>query len=210
MLTLIKREIYDHIAYFLAAVILAAAMIFVICFSVFAIDPEDTPMFLFGLLTPGIVIFLFGSTGMGVSQMHLDRNWKISAFITTLPATRSQIFIARVIAGLLAILLFFIPLIIANIILYGFFVSPVPVYKEIIFDIFTVSFLITLSSYFIGLQTGWTTKRVIPSLAGLFLTCVLVTLVIIKGFNNYISFLLVLFIIASIIRVHQKFISASL
>ena len=210
MLTLIKREIYDHIVYFVGAIIFSFLMITIIVSIASIIEAEAMPVFAMGLSTPVILFFLCGSTGMGVSQMYADRNKKISAFISTLPVTRSQILIARIITGILAISTFFLPLVITTIILYQLSMTPIPFFKGILLDIYTASLLIAIACYCIGLQTGWTTSKLLPTIGGLFLACLLVPIIIIKGFDSQVSLLLIIFIVASLIRIRQKFMSTSL
>jgi len=73
-----------------------------------------------------------------------------------------------------------------------------------------VVFLMAFACYCIGLQTGWNSSPVTPSLGALFLTCILVPLILIKGFGVHIVVILVLFIIASLIRTWHTFMTTSL
>jgi hypothetical protein len=211
MLTLIKREIYDNIAYFVAAIILSLIIIIItLSAATYNFDPEEAPVFAIGLSLPVIVILVIGFTSMGVSQMYIDKNKKISAFLSTLPVTRGRILTARIIAGILAILTFFLPVIITSSIVYRLFTPPIPIYEGIFFDIYTVTLLTSFACYCIGLQTGWKTGKLIPTMGGLFLTCVLVPIIIIKGFDLQVSLLLIIFIIASLIRISLNFMTTPL
>jgi len=220
MLTLIKREIYDNIAYFAGAIVFSLIIIIIMLSAAYArynLPPEEAPAFAIGLSAlaiglslPVIVILTIGFTAMGVSQMYIDRNRKISAFISTLPVTRGRILTARIIAGILAILTFFLPLIITTIIICRLFAPQIPIIDGLFFDIYTVTLLTFFACYCVGLQTGWKSGRLVPTLGGLFLACVLVPIFIIKGFDSQVLLLLIIFIIASVIRIRQKFMSTSL
>jgi hypothetical protein len=209
MFTLIKREIEDHIVYFIGAALISAILIVL---SILAISANEAtePVVFVGLWVPAIVVLIIGLPGMGVTQMYTDRNRRISAFLCGLPVTRGQILAARIITGILAILTLLVPLIITAVVLLSFYAIPVPIYSGYFFDIFTVTFLMSLACYCLGLQTGWTSSRVTPTLGGVALSFVLVPLILVKGFGLHIAVMLLLFIIASLVRTWHKFTSTPL
>jgi hypothetical protein len=209
MFTLIKREVEDHLAYFIGAIILSAVLAAMLASVFYYDEPGDRPV-LVGLSIPAIIVLVIGFTGMGVSQMYTDRNRKISTFLTALPVTRCQILTARIITGILAILIVLLSLIITGTILRRLFAPPIPIYPGLIFDLSVTAFLMGFACYCIGLQTGWTSSRITPTLGGLVLTCILAPLILVKGFGPLIKIILVLFIIASLIRTWQKFKSTAL
>lgn len=209
MFTLIKREIEDHIAYFIGAIILSAVLTALLTSAIYYDEPGERPVFV-GLSIPAIVLLIVGFSGMGVSQMYTDRNRKVSAFLAGLAVTRGRILIARIITGILAILIVLLPLLITGTILWRLFAPPIPIYSGVISDIFVVAFLMAFACYCIGLQTGWTSSRITPTLGGLVLTCILVPLIVVKGFGLHIKVILILFIVASLIRTWQKFRSTAI
>jgi hypothetical protein len=213
MLTLIKREIQDHNVYFLGAVILTAILI---CLTVFAaynivyqFDHEDSVTYV-GLSLPVIVMLMIGFSGMGISQMYTDRARKISTFLSTLPVSRSQILLARIVTGILAILIVVLPFVITNMVMTYLFAPPIPVFSGIIFDIFAVIFLLGFACYCLGMTTGWTAGKITPTLGCLGLTFILTSLIIVKGFGPCTKGILILIIVACLIRTWQKFITTSL
>lgn len=212
MFTLIKREIEDHIAYFIGAAILSGILIIL---SILAISgyKASEPIVFVGLWISAIIVLMIGLPGMGVSQMYTDRTRRISAFLCGLPVTRGQILAAKIVAGILAILTFFVPLTITAVVLLRLFVPPVliySVYSGFIFDIFITAFLMSFACYCLGLQTGWTSSRITPTLGGVALAFVLVPLIFVKGFGLHIVVILLLFITASLIRTWHRFTSTSL
>ncbi len=209
MFTLIKREIQDHIVYFIGAVALSAILIAMLVSAVYYSEASSQPVFV-GLSIPVFVVLIIGCTAMGVSQMYTDRNRKVSTFLSALPVTRDRILAARIITGLLAIVIIILPLTITGKILWRLFAPPIPIYPGVIFDISTVSFLMLFACYCIGLQTGWTSGKVTPTLGGIVLACIFVPLILIKGFGLQIVVILVLFIIASLIRIWHTFMTTSL
>lgn len=209
MFTLIKREIEDHIVYFIGAAVISGILIFL---SILAISANKAiePVVFVGLWIPAIIVLIIGLTGMGVSQMHMDRNRRISAFLCGLPVTRGQILAARIITGILAILTFLVPLTITAVVLLRLFAPPIPIYSGFIFDIFIVTLLMSFACYCLGLQTGWTSSRITPTLGGMALAFLLVPLILVKGFGLHVVVILLLFIIASFVCTRHRFMSTSL
>lgn len=209
MLTLIRREILDHIVYFIAAVVFSAILIALLTAAAYHFGSSESAVFV-GLSIPMLVILVLGFSAMGVTQMYMDRNRRISAFLSALPVTRSRILAARIIAGLLAILTVLVPLAIAVIVMGSLLAPPIPIFAGYIADILTTVFLMVLACYCLGLLTGWTANKITPTFGALGLNLVLVSLVFVKGFGPDIKFLLVLVIIACLIRTWHKFISTPL
>ena len=142
--------------------------------------------------------------------MYLDRTRKISAFLSTLAVSRSRILIARIVTGILVILTLLLPLAITVATLLRIYVPTVLIYPGMVFEIFITVFLMAFACYCIGLQTGWTSGKITPTLGGIALTCIFVPLIIVKGFGLQIVVILVLFIIASLIRIRHTFMTTSL
>ncbi len=209
MLTLIKREIRDHLVYFFVAVILAVTLVGILTVSAYNFDQRESQIYL-TLMIPGVILLVIGAAGMGVSQMYIDKNRKISAFLTSQPVTRGRIFAARVIMGVLVILTVLVPAAIAAATLNSLLGPPIPAYGKLIADIFTTVFLMALACYSMGLLTGWTTSKLTPSFGGLGLTVLLVLMIIIKGFGLQIQLLLVLIIAAALTRTWRKYMSTPL
>ena len=210
MFALIKREIQDHIVYFIGAAAFSAVFIIMSISAIHQYDPKEPPVFAIGLGVPAVTIVIFGICAMGATQMYLDKTRKISALLSTLAVSRNRILLARIITGILAILTLLVPLTIAAVILLRLFLPPIPIYSGLIFDISVVAFLTGFACYCLGLQTGWTSSKIIPTLGALLLTCVLVSLILVKGFGLHIKAILVLFIVASLIRIWRKFMSTAL
>ncbi len=210
MLTLIRREIRDNIVYFIAAVVFSAILIALLTAATYNLDWISDPAVYVGLSIPMLVILVLGFSAMGVTQMYIDRNRKISAFLSALPVTRSWILAARIVAGLLAILTVLVPLTIAVIVMGRLIAPPIPIFAGYIADILTTVFLMVFACYCLGLLTGWTANKIAPTFGALGLNIVLVSLVFVKGFGPDIKFLLVLVIVACLIRTWHKFMSTSL
>jgi len=218
MFTLIKREIRDHIVYFIGAAVLSAIFIIVSIYVINHYESSrrssyrgvDTGMFSVGVGVPTVAIVIIGFCGLGTSQMYLDRTRKISAFLSTLAVSRDRILLAKLITGILVILTLLLPLAIAVITLFRLYAPPVLFNPGMVFEIFTAVFLMAFACYCIGLQTGWNSGKVAPTFGGIALTCILVPLIVIKGFGLQIVLILLLFIIASLIRIRHTFMTTSL
>lgn len=218
MFTLIKREIQDYIVYFIGAAVLSAILI---VFTISMIrqyesfqrrdyNPGHLDVFSVGVGIPTFAIIVIGICGLGVSQMYLDRNRKISTFLSTLAVSRNRILLAKIITGILVILTLLVPLTVTSVVLLRLYVPPILIYPGIVFEIFVAVFLMAFACYCIGLQTGWTSGKVAPTLGGIALACIFIPLILIKGFGLQIVVILVLFIIASLIRIWNTFMTTSL
>ena len=209
MLTLIRREIRDNIVYFIAAVVFSAILIALLTAAAYHFDLSRSAVFV-RLSIPMLVILVLGFSAMGVTQMYMDRNRRISAFLSALPVTRSRILWARIVAGLLAILTVLVPLAIAAIVLGRLLAPPIPIFTDYITEILTTGFLMVFACYCLGLLTGWTANKIAPMFGALGLNLVLLSLVFVKGFGPDINFLLLLVIVACLVRTWHKFMSTSL
>ena len=210
MYALIKREIRDHRIFFLGAVVLTASLIGLSVTALYNNRQIDAAVFGSGGGVTALVIVVLGLFAMGSVQMYTDRIRKISAFVSTLPVSRSRILLAKICAGILAILIVLVPLAVAVSILLQINAPPVPMYWAIARDVFAGVFLAGFACYCIGLQVGWNSGKVAPALGGLGLTCILASLIIIKGLAPEIMIILSLFIVASLIRTWHNFTSSSL
>jgi hypothetical protein len=209
MLALIKREIQDHLVYFIAALASSAALIALLSTAAFHFERPGGDLFI-GLTIPLIVILVIVFSAMGVTQMYLDRNRRISAFLSTLPVTRSRILTAKIITGVLAILIVLLPVTIAAVALRHLLLPSIPVFANLITGFVTTTFLMLFACYCLGLLTGWTASKITPTFGALGLNLILFSLIIVKGFGPEIRLLLVLVIAACLIRTWHKFTSTSL
>ena len=171
MFTLIKREIWDHIVYFIVAAVLSVIFIFISIIVISQYESSrrsnyggvDTGMFTVGVGMPTVAIVIIGFCGLGTAQMYLDRTRKISAFLSTLAVSRDRILLARIITGILVILTLLLPLTIAVMTLFRLYAPPVLFNPGMVFEIFTAAFLMAFACYCIGLQTVWNSGKVAPT-----------------------------------------------
>jgi hypothetical protein len=205
MFTLLKREIQDHLVYFLAAAIFAAALAVVVVVIAYNFNGDDVPQMAIALMMATSVIVPLGFVAMGVSQMRIDRTNKASFFLTTLPVTRCNILAVRIITGILAILVLIVPILITAVFVLKLFARDYPLYTGFVFEIFTTIFLVGFACYCVGLQIGWTDNRFIPVIGGIVFTIILGSLIAIKGFGPEIWLILLFFIASSLTRTWQKF-----
>jgi ABC-type transport system involved in multi-copper enzyme maturation permease subunit len=210
MFALIKREIQDHLVFFFGVFIFTTFLVLISLPTINHYEIHHSEALMVVLAVPAVIILIISFCAMGFSQMYNDRNRKISAFLTTLPVSRNQILLARIITGTLALLIFFLPLIVTASILLRIYTPPIPIYSDMIFEISLTAFLMAFACYCIGLQAGWNPGKLMHILGGLVLSGFLILLIIIKGFGFEISVILVFFNIAGLIRIRQTFISTPL
>lgn len=209
MFTLIKREIEDNVVYFIAAALFAAIIITVALSLAYTEEKDAIGIIAPSLLIPTVSVLVFGFAAMGAGQMGTDKARKVSSFLTALPVSRSQILIARIVTGVLAILVLLVPLVITASVLLRHCTLPYPLDNHFVVEIFTTTFLICLACYSFGLQIGWSSSKVNPILSSIVVTVILFQIVIIKGFGLHSVLILLLFIIACLLRTWQKFISTA-
>jgi hypothetical protein len=210
MFTLIKREVRDHLGFFISAMIFSGILVGLSISLLYEYPHVDRVVARMGVWIIAVSIVILGFFAMGAVQMYVDRTRKISAFISTLPVSRSRILLAKLIAGILAILTLLLPLVITAIILLRLLSPPIPLYAGIIFEGFTGIFLTAFACYCIGLQIGGNSGKPGTALGGLALTFILISLIFIKGFGAPIVLILVPFIIASLVRIWHTFTTTSL
>ncbi len=210
MFALIKREIEDNIAYFVGAVFLAAIIIFILVGSAYAPGTKNSFWPFYTLIPVLVISTAFGFCAMGVTQMYTDRMRKQSSFLITLAVTRGRLFSARVITGVLAIMTFFVPVIVTIRILLPVIAPPIPVVFNVFLEMFTTICLMVFSCYCLGLMIGWNSGKIIPTLGALILTWSLLGWILIKGFGLDTVVTLSIFIIACLVRTWCDFKSTSL
>jgi len=208
MFTLIKREIEDNIAYFATAALFSTALVIVVIS--LAYNAEELPVVALSLSIPIVVLAILGFSAMGASQMYTDKTRKISALLSTLRVTRAQILAARIVTGILTILILLVPLAVTAALLLRLFPPPYPIYPHFVSEIFTAVFLTAFACYCLGLQLGWSSNKAIRVLGSIGSTAVIVPLIVIKGFGACTAIIMLLLIVASLTRTWQKFKSTPL
>ncbi|MGA2093746.1 MAG: hypothetical protein ABSH16_10125 [Sedimentisphaerales bacterium] len=208
MLTLIKREIEDNYVFFIGVVILATIFSMTVFWHRYYGERYDDSLIVIGFVLS--IVVMLGFCSMGAAQMYLDKTKKVSALLATLAVTRNQIFTARVVAGLLLVLIGFIPiaeLIIAVCSALGtsFYHIHSGFYYEVLIPVFILGF----ACYCVGLQAGWASGKVRPTLGVLGIGIFLIPIILIKGFGWEIYAILVLFIAACLVRAWRTFSSAA-
>lgn len=214
MFTLIKREIEDNIVYFIGALIVSGTSIAIIASRITLGSSNHTistvPMIMFtvfGFLIPWMSL---ACASLGATQMYSDRDKKISAFLSTLATTRGKILAAKIITGILWILVVLLPIVIADVILLKIFSKAVPIHTGLLVKIFSITVLTYSICYCIGLQMGWNQNKFLVILGTLVLILIFPSIMIIKGLGVFTAVILPLLVIALIVLTWQKFMSTSL
>ncbi len=206
MLTLIGRELRDHIVYVvLAGLITVGTMVLAIVIGTWGIAQVSGLIFI--VMMP-LLVALFGL--LGAAQMYTDRANRVSALLATSAVTRSHILVARVLAGTAIILAMLVPLLVTAVAILHFAGAPFVFYGRTLAGIATTIALTGFACYSLGLLLGWTTNKVFPALSLLFGLLLVMLLVVVKGFGIPAIVVLLLFSIAALLRVWHRFTSVSL
>ena len=216
MLALIKREIVDSVTFFL---ITAFYMLFVIGKLVYSIATGSSCGD-WGVGVPGemydtfakfpFCIFPLIAAAFGAGQMSFDRDKKISSFLATLATTRRQILSAKIITGILWLLLVILPLAAADAILLKVYPRIAVPDAGFLVHTFITIFLGGMACYSFGLLIGGRSGKLMPIVGIILVTALLLSLIVIKGISLPTMIFFTLFIIAALIRTYQKFMSVSL
>jgi hypothetical protein len=213
MLTLIKRELIDNVAILLLAAFVPASIIIIVVRGVLtglAWPPIGIPAIMAIVLWPYLLCGAVVATAGGAAQMHDDNQRKVSTFLSALATTRGRILIARIVVGVMLILIMFVPLVLADLILLRVFTRLAPLDADFLIRSFATILAVFVCCYAIGLQSGWRSSKLMALLFSLALSAALILVVAIKGFGAESIIILALFTIASLIRTWQKFISMPL
>lgn len=214
MWPLIKREIKDNIIMFLLAVILAGLCEAIVVSGFLRSDSQFAPV---GIPLAAYMIFPFFiislclmATAMGGVQMYFDKNKKVSAFLSTLPVTRRRLLLAKMLAGIIWLLVAMLPLVAAELLLFQVRPRLIPVDYSLLIRIYTVTGLCSLSCYLLGSNLGLGRNRAAAIIAGALLCLTLISLIIIKGFNPEIMVIFGITSAALAVRVWNVFMSIPL
>jgi hypothetical protein len=206
MLTLIVREIRDNHVYFVLSCLLSAVIVAaMILMMVYGVNGEAIgTVYLCG----GLQFTVLGV--LGTTQMFGDRANRVSTLLSTQAVTRSRILVARILAGVAALLVALIPGLVACVLLLRLRVPPLEFYSRMVWDISIVLLLMGLACHGAGLLIGWTNSKA-RVLAGFpCLLLFLASLVVIKGFGLSAMLLLVLVLAVFWGRTWHTFTSASM
>ncbi|MCL5278902.1 MAG: hypothetical protein M1376_03220 [Planctomycetes bacterium] len=206
MLTLIAREIRDNIVSVALPCLVSALGITVAV--IFAFSRGNGGTFPVTIMFTPILLLAFCS--LGASQAYGDRANRISSLLATLGITRNRIFAARVLAGLLIVLICLVPLAVTTIFLLWRFAPPLEFYGRMVAEISLTVLLAAVACYFAGLLVGWTTSKAWLLAGCVLLLLSLASLVVIKGFGPAAMALLALFLGATLWYTWHTFTSASL
>lgn len=206
MLSLIGREIRDHIVFVLAPCIISAIMIALAIRSFLSGIGLTVVIPLAVLMSLPLVIFCV----LGAAQMYGDRAHKVSALLGTLAVTRNRILGARILVGVLTILVTIVPLVIAAVVLLRVFVPGAEFWYRTVAEVSVMILLTGFACYCAGLSIGWTTSRAWLLAGNLLLLVAAASLVYIKGFGPGSMAILLLFTMTILLRVWHQFTSASL
>jgi ABC-type transport system involved in multi-copper enzyme maturation permease subunit len=206
MVSLIAREIRDNIvSVALPCLVSALGITLAIVFAFSRVRGGVLPP-----TTLVIPILLLAFCGLGASQAYGDRANRISSLLATLGVTRNRIFAARVLAGLLTVLVSLVPLAVTTILLLWMFAPPLEFYGRMVVEISLTVLLAAVACYCAGLLVGWTTSKAWLLAGCVLLLLSLVSLVVIKGFGPDAMALLLLFSGATLWYSWHAFTSTSL
>jgi len=215
MWTLIKREIEDHIMYYLVTWVGAVFVIALYLFQGYGYDnfadlEVGLPRIMYVVMWIPICFLSLCVSSFGCNQMQTDKTRKISSFLFMLATGRKQILFARLISGILFFVVPIATLALTNIIVLQLQPRLVPVNYHLLNNMFVTAVLINLACYAVGLQLGWSNKKNLPKLASITLSIILIGLIVIKGFGPQIWLLLAVVTAASLTLTWKKFISTPL
>lgn len=206
MVSLITREIRDHLVYILACCFVSVFIIGIMIAAYFWRIMQA--MYIFpALLLPALFL---GLAVLGSAQMYSDRVNRISVLLSTLAVTRSRILAARITVGVLTLLAAVVPAFVTAVILLNLAALPAPFYSRMIWEIPLMVALAGFACYCVGLEVGWTTNKAWLIVGNLLLVTLVTSLILSKGFGLSAMLVLSLFAAAMLVHTWHRFTSASL
>lgn len=201
MWALIRREIEDLWVYYLGMMIFAGVLILLLVTqAIYGKGPDSETSNIQLCLSFGAAASCLVFAAMGVSQMYADRMKKISAFLATQAVCRHHLYLAKLAAGILLVVIFYAAVGGTLWVMNHAYGPPVFSGRRLwIYYPVTVT-AAGLACYVLGLSMGWTSGKIFPTLGTLALAFLLLSLLLIKGMNVSLYFLLILFIVSSLIR----------
>ena len=218
MWTLIKREINDN-ARILGGVIGAlvglavpALILNVSAYDTGKVDRLGLSQSFEGFFNISILVLSLLAIALGINQLHKDRTKKISAFFVTLATTRQQIFLAKILAGVVVI---FIGILIASTpVMVVLKIRPplLPVDYPLLLMRVIFAFCFVLTAYMLGLAVGLSNGNWGLVVLPLVLLVLLVAMLFIFNSGPVSAFWVVLVLIglAFLIYARQQFLQTSL
>jgi len=204
MWTLIKREIEDNYIFFVITLLITLIFCAIFAWQIYYGNFRDVLVLVTSLWNVFPLVLIF--CGLGAAQMYWDRTKKISALLATLPVGRGQIFSARVIAGFLLVVTGMFPL--AAVTVVAILTKPLipgSLVRLIFPQAMAPVFLLGFVCYCVGLQAGWTSSKIVPTLGSIVISVILISLIAIKGFGWESYLLLILLISACLARAWHTF-----
>ena len=198
--TLIKRQIVDNAAFFLAAVIFSVVLVIAIVSIAFSEDITYLSSYTIMLIIFGPVLFGIGSYILGLVQVHSDKNRGVTAVLSVLPVTPGRILFARLVTGSLIILTLLGPPAITGAILWKFLGPPEWLFHNWLGDVFIGLALSSLACYCLGLYVARRAGTFASALRGLLLVPIIMLLIVIKGFDQPLLVVLLPFLAVSLFR----------
>lgn len=199
MWALIKREVEDMTGYvgvyLLFGTVLSGLMIYGHVYADEDFTQKVAIVFRLTVISACLVAGAFG-----VSQMYFDRTKRISTFLVSHAVGRRHVFWARVIAGTLVLLLFYVPVMVT-----GFAVAGRNSWYDPSFWFLVFGFVTAYGCFSLGLAMGNSSGKIVPSLGTLALVVLLLALIPIKGFSMDFLVIAGLFILAALGRAWQTF-----
>jgi hypothetical protein len=147
---------------------------------------------------------------LGTAQMCGDRANRVSTLLSTQAVTRNHILVARILAGVVALLVAMVPGLVACVLLLRLRFSPLDFYSRMIWDVSIVLTLLGLACHGAGLLIGWTNSKAKVMAGFTCLLLLLASLVVIKGFGLSAMLVLALAIAVFWGRTWHTFTSASM
>jgi len=214
MLTLIKREIEDNMGLFILGMVVSLIHCGWLGTSVSSYMMKKAPMVLsptmYSVFWSLIPVSAILAAALGAAQMYKDKNHNISAFLLTLATTRNKIISARIIAGVIWILIVIVPIAVTELILVQMFPILIPYPKAFLIKLFITMFFMSLSCYSIGLVIGDSKRRNLSQILCGLIVLVVLTVIIIKGFGADTALILLILTTALLGKVWQKYSRAAL
>jgi uncharacterized membrane protein YozB (DUF420 family) len=208
-LIMVKREMEDHSFLYAGAAIVVVFYIVYAATKILAESPSPprigVPPIMYTLLLNLLPWLAVAAAGVGAVQMRSDLRANTCTFLSTMATTRRRVLGAKLLAGLIWILVLAVPMALTDLVLLA--ISPRVIRPDLglLARMLGVFVLACASGYAIGLDVGLGEKKLVAVFAILVLVPLLLSVILIKGFGAATAAVLGLVAVACLVRAWTRF-----
>jgi hypothetical protein len=197
---LTKRQLIDDAVYLVPTVVFFVVFVPAVIAAVLTGDFTAPSSYMVAVFVALPTLICLGSCALGIAQTRADRINGVSGLLSTLSVAPLQVLCARMVVGVLVILIALAPIALAGAIVWQIVRPPAWLVRDWRADVFSGMLLAALTSYGLGLSAGTRASTLVRALAVMPLALLLVLLIVAKGFGWPLLSILLVILVALILE----------